>query len=154
MEYTQEDCIRETKEHIAQVREFMIMFAQELLNRALAHDQSKLVSPELEIFTKYTPRLKGSTYGSAEYISFFDSMQVALKHHYANNMHHPENHSDGIKGMSLVDIVEMICDWKAATMRHDSGDINKSIEINQGRFGYSDDLKSVFQNTVRMFEEG
>lgn len=31
MTYTKDDCIRDTKEHIAQVREFMLMFAQELI---------------------------------------------------------------------------------------------------------------------------
>jgi hypothetical protein len=40
-------------------------------------------------------------------------------------------------------------DWKAATLRHADGDILKSIEINQKRFGYSDDLKEIFKNTVK-----
>ena len=42
----------------------------------------------------------------------------------------------------------MICDWKASSERHENGDIYKSIEINQKRFGYSDDLKSILKNTV------
>ena len=58
----------------------------------------------------------------------------------------------GIKDMNLADIVEMICDWKAATMRHDNGDIRKSIVINQERFDYSDDLKLIFLNTANMFD--
>lgn len=146
--YTKEDCVRDTKEHIAQVREFMIKFANELLNRALVHDQSKLESPEIEIFTEYTPKLKNSTYGSAEYKGFLRGMGVALEHHYKHNSHHPEYHDKGIQGMDLLDLVEMICDWKAATMRHANGDIVKSIEINKFRFDYSDDLESVFKNTV------
>ncbi len=152
MSYTREDCIRDTKEHIAQVREFMMMFAQELIHRALVHDQSKLESPEVEIFTEYTPKLKHSTYGSDEYKTFLKEMQVALDHHYANNSHHPEFHSSGIRGMDLADIVEMFCDWKAATMRHANGNIKKSIEINKDRFGYSDDLKEIFKNSIKIFE--
>ncbi|MGE7880140.1 DUF5662 family protein [Peribacillus muralis] len=148
VEYTKDDCIRETKEHIAQVREFMVRCISELVDRALVHDNSKLKSPELEIFTKYTPLLKDSTYGSDEYKSFLQGMQVALKHHYANNSHHPEHYDEGIKGMNLFDIIEMFCDWKAATLRHKDGDIRESIEINQKRFGYSDDLKKIFMNTV------
>ena len=54
----------------------------------------------------------------------------------------------GIRGMNLLDLVEMICDWKAATMRHADGDILRSIEINQKRFGYSDELKQILLNTV------
>lgn len=146
--YTKEDCVRDTKEHIAQVGEFMIMFANELLKRALVHDQSKLESPEVEIFTEYTPKLKHSTYGSEEYKDFLKGMGVALEHHYKNNSHHPEHYENGIKEMDLVDIVEMVCDWKAATMRHANGDIIKSIEINKQRFNYSDELESIFKNTV------
>ncbi|WP_080845652.1 DUF5662 family protein [Cytobacillus gottheilii] len=152
MTYTREDCIRDTKEHIAQVREFMLVFAQELINRALVHDKSKLEQPEVDIFTEYTPKLKHSTYGSDEYKGFLKEMQVALKHHYANNSHHPEHYDNGIRGMDLADIVEMICDWKAATMRHEDGDIRKSIDLNQSRFTYSNDLKDIFLNTVKLFD--
>ena len=51
--------------------------------------------------------------------------------------------------MNLLDIVEMLCDWKAATMRHNDGNLSKSIEINQERYGYSDELKSIFIKTAR-----
>ncbi len=152
MNYSKEDCIRDTKEHIAQVRELMMIFAIELINRALVHDQSKLGNPEIDIFTEYTPKLKHSTYGSDEYRTFLKEMQVALKHHYANNSHHPEHYEDGIRGMDLADLVEMFCDWKSATMRHADGDIVKSIEINKNRFNYSDDLEQIMKNSVKMFD--
>jgi len=54
----------------------------------------------------------------------------------------------GIRGMTLLDVVEMLCDWKAATQRHADGDILKSVEINQKRFGYSDELKAILRNTI------
>lgn len=153
MSYTQEDCIRDTKEHISQVREFMLIFAQELINRALVHDRSKLESPEVEIFTEFTPKLKQSTYGSKEYKTFLREMQVALKHHYANNSHHPEHYQNGIRDMDLADIVEMLCDWKAATLRHADGDIVKSIEYNKNRFNYSEDLELIFKNSIKIFSK-
>jgi hypothetical protein len=46
----------------------------------------------------------------------------------------------------------MLCDWKAATLRHDDGDIRRSIEINQERFGYSDELKQILINTLPLIE--
>lgn len=55
----------------------------------------------------------------------------------------------GIRGMSLLDILEMLCDWKAATLRHADGDLLKSIEINQRRFGYTDELKSILVVTAK-----
>ena len=55
---------------------------------------------------------------------------------------------NGMKDMNLIDLLEMICDWKASSERHADGDVYKSIEINQKRFGYSDDVKALLKNTV------
>ncbi|MFF0831076.1 DUF5662 family protein [Brevibacillus sp. NPDC003359] len=149
--YTQEQCKKDTIEHINQVREIMMVAASELLQRATVHDQSKLESPELEIFTEFTPKLKNSTYGSIEYRDFLMKMHDALKHHYAKNSHHPEHYVNGIDGMDLFDLLEMICDWKAAVMRHADGDIQKSLEINRARFQISDQLFRILKNTVDRF---
>lgn len=147
-----ENTNRETQKHRDMVGLFIGKFIEFLSFRGTVHDASKMRSPEVEIFAEYTPKLKTSTYGSDEYKGFLKEMGVALQHHYANNRHHPEHFENGIKGMSLVDLVEMLCDWKAATMRHDNGDILKSIEINQERFGYSDELKQILLNTVELLE--
>ncbi|MEC0841984.1 DUF5662 family protein [Bacillus spizizenii] len=60
--YTEEDCRKDTTEHINQVKELIIKASIELLNRANDHDRSKLESPEVEIFTEYTPKLQNNTY--------------------------------------------------------------------------------------------
>ena len=138
----------ETYKHKTTVSNFINTIVNDLLIRSANHDNSKLESPEVEIFTEYTPKLANSTYGSDEYKQFLKEMKPALEHHYANNSHHPEFYPEGIKAMSLVDLVEMLCDWKAATMRHNDGNIFKSIELNQKRFGYSDELKQILLNTV------
>jgi len=57
-----------------------------------------------------------------------------------------------ISKMNLIDLIEMICDWKAATLRHNNGDIYKSIEINRKRFNISDQLTSILFNTIELFE--
>lgn len=146
--YTREDCIKETMEHISHVRFFMVQFAQELLKRALIHDQSKLESPEVEVFAEYTPKLKDCTYFSDEYKGFLKCMSEALKHHYIHNSHHPEHYENGVCGMDLLDVVEMLCDWKASSMRHNNGDIRNSLLINKDRFEIGDVLTSVFKNTL------
>lgn len=53
-----------------------------------------------------------------------------------------------ISEMSLLDLIEMLCDWKAAAERVSGGDLLRSIEQNQERFGYSDELKSILLATV------
>ena len=75
-------------------------------------------------------------------------MKPAIDHHNKNNRHHPEYFNDGINEMNLIDLIELMCDWYSATLRHDDGDIYKSIEMNQERFGYSHQLKTILRNTA------
>lgn len=142
----------ETYKHIQTVQKFIGKVIVDLLRRQQDHDQSKLVSPEVETFDEFTMKLAGSTYGSEEYKGYLAAMKLALDHHYAANSHHPEHYRDGIRGMSLLDLLEMICDWKAATTRHVDGDILKSIEMDQKRFGYSDELKQILLNTLQVLQ--
>ena len=141
-----------TIRHIEAVRNYISSVISELLNRANLHDQSKLQSPEVEIFEEYTPKLRGVTYGSKEYKGMMKEMKVAIDHHNSVNCHHPEHFENGINGMNLIDLLEMICDWKAATLRHNDGNLYKSIEINGKRFEMSDQLIKIMTNTVDWIE--
>ena len=147
------ECQVNTMKHIESVRKYIRLFTDKLTKRAVEHDRLKLESPEVEIFTEFTPKLANSTYGSEEYNDFLKGMNVALQHHYANYRHHPEHFDKGINDMNLVDIVEMLCDWKASSLRQNDGNLLKSIEINAKRFGYDDQLKQIFINTAKMFDE-
>ena len=145
-------CEKDTLEHKQMVMHFMNMLIKELMDRAEHHDDSKLEQDELPLFDEYTPKLKVTEYDSEEYKGFLEGLKPALEHHYANNRHHPEHFPDGIKNMNLVDLVEMICDWKAATYRQRNGNILKSIDINRERFGYSKELQGILDNTIQLFE--
>jgi hypothetical protein len=142
-----------TMRHIEKVRQFLTLFVKELLDRANEHDQSKLGPPEVGPFTEFTPRLAASTYGSPEYEEFRRQLKPALDHHYAKNRHHPEHFKEGVNDMNLLDLVEMLCDWKAATLRHNDGNIRKSIEINGNRFGLSPQLVRILENTADLFDQ-
>mgnify|MGYP000880014968 CR=1 FL=1 len=137
----------DTWAHIDVVRKNLGRIIHELSRRADRHDKSKLVDPEKAVFDEYTPKLKDSTYGSPEYASFLEGMGEGLRHHYENNDHHPEHFRDGIKGMDLIQLLEMLCDWGAAVQRHADGDLRRSIEINAERFGYGDEIKRLLLNT-------
>jgi len=142
----------DTKRHIFLVKANINSFINELLTRSKNHDKSKLESPEKEIFDKFTPLLKTSTYGTPEYFKTLGEMKEAIDHHYKNNFHHPEHYPNGIRGMSLIDIIEMFCDWSASTKRHEDGSLLKSIQLNKARFNYSDELEQIFLNTVKFLE--
>jgi len=139
----------DTYKHKADVSAEMSKVICELVERSNQHDNSKLESPEVEIFDEFSPKLKELKYGSDEYNECRTHMKVALDHHYANNPHHPEFHKDGIKDMTLIDMIEMLCDWIAASKRTKGGNIIQSIEDGQKRFGYPDDLKEILKNTAR-----
>ena len=143
------DSTDDTKEHISTVRQFLALVINDVFWRIEDHDKSKLQEPEKSMYDEYTPKLRSMTYGSDEYKQCLKEMGVALKHHYENNSHHPEHYPNGINGMSLLDLIEMLADWKAAGMRHADGDMQKSLEINKKRFGMSDQLAEIFQNTIK-----
>lgn len=142
----------ETRKHILLVAKYLNMFAADLIERAILHDQSKLEEPEAPIFEKYTPLLRDITYGTDEYFKMLENLKPALVHHYANNSHHPEFYGS-IEKMNLFDIVEMTCDWLAATKRHNDGNINRSIEVNKERFKMSDQLCDLLRNTAEKLQE-
>jgi len=143
-----ESATKETKEHIGNVEKFLRQVSMELKGRAAEHDKSKLSTPEKETFDRVTPKLRGLKYGSPEYQEMLSEMKPALDHHYQNNRHHPEHHQNGIDGMNLIDLIEMLADWKAATLRHEDGDITESIKHNAKRFNLSPQLEQILLNTV------
>lgn len=150
----------ETRKHQQEVVRLLMDVVKKLLDRAEKHDASKLESPEKEIFVEHTENLRGLTYGSEEYKRELEDMKPALMHHYGVNCHHPEFNSinclnpvgSEVEGMTLIDIVEMFCDWVAATKRHADGSVEKSIEINKNRFSMSDQLAQILSNTAKQME--
>jgi hypothetical protein len=143
------DSTDDVVEHQLNVSKFIGQVIDELKQRAENHDDSKLSSEEKPLFDKYTPMLKDLDYGSEEYQKCLDQLGPALKHHYENNSHHPENHQNGIMDMTLIDLIELLADWKAATLRHDSGDLEKSLKHNKDRFNIPDAICTILDNTAK-----
>lgn len=143
------DSTAETLKHIRKVQANLNVFVRALTERGEVHDESKLGPEEKPYFDKYTQRLKGLTYGSKEYKDNLKQLKPAIEHHNKNNSHHPEHYVNGIKGFDLLDLVEMFCDWKAATERHEDGCLMRSIEHNKERFDISDQLSAIPINTAK-----
>lgn len=141
----------DTYAHAARVGDLMGAVIQELAARSVRHDRSKTEPPELAVFDEFTPKLSELTYGTGEYRECLDAMGSALAHHYAANRHHPEHFADGISGMTLVDLIEMLADWKAAGERVKDGSLRRSLEIQQARFGISSQLAAILQSTAEHF---
>ena len=147
------ECQVETQKHIERVRHYIRFVTDRLTLRGVKHDAIKLESPEIELFALHTKHLSNTVYNSEEYKMHLAALKPALDHHYANSRHHPEHFPKGINDMNLVDILEMICDWKASSERQKDGNLLKSIEMNASRFGYDDQVKQIFINTAKLFDE-
>ena len=144
-----EQALIETKAHIRRVHQLLHQVARDLAARGLAHDASKLEDPELDGFAQLAG-LRDLVYGSDEYKQKFKEGPgpATIAHHYAENDHHPEFFPDGLWGMNLMQVTEMLCDWKAASERHNNQPFAKSFPINRKRFGIEDQLFAVLVNTA------
>lgn len=145
------DSTADTLAHSRRVGELMGGPIIELVARSTCHDLSKTREPEKAAFDEYTPRLAESPYGSAQYRANLAGLAEALDHHYDVNRHHPEHFPLGIEGMTLVDVIEMLADWKASTERHPGGDLATSLELQRERFAIGDQLMRILGNTARHY---
>ena len=101
--------------------------------RAAQHDKSKLKADEFAGYQRFDDMPEGLEYGSDEYKA---AMAKVMKGnncwdlHCKRNDHHPEHYSKA-SDMSLLPLIEMVCDWRGA---HDAygnkGNWMDSIEVN------------------------
>jgi len=147
-----EDYYNKVMEHKEAVKRYMNKIVTSIKKRAESHDDTKLEEPEFTPMSKTYANLSTTTYGSDEYHELLEELKEPLKCHYAKNRHHPEHFSKGIKDMNLIDLIEMLCDWYAATEKHDDGNIKTSIEHNKERFGFTKELEQIFKNTIEFLD--
>jgi hypothetical protein len=142
-----------TRSHIKDVNALLILAAQELLSRAIVHDSSKLGPEEREKFSLAAAMFKeqGNEFGTDGYVATKEWLGEALKHHYMHNSHHPEHYPEGVMGMNLFDLLEMLLDWSAASAaRSEKGlmDLEKSQEIHN----IPRDLMIILENTAEFLQ--
>jgi hypothetical protein len=146
---------KKIQNHIDKVKALMNKMAKAIVRRGEDHDKSKFNEPELTLMTKYLDDMKETKYNSPEHKELMKKIEPAREHHYKENSHHPEHYKNGIKGMDLLDLFEMVCDWKVASEQNNKdGSIEQSIKENQKRFSYGDELKQILLNTAKFLEGG
>lgn len=133
--------------HIAIVRDRLMLCIMNLQSRLLAHDNSKLIEPERSAYEELDEALVGVEFGTDEYRRKIKShLGSALQHHYDHNSHHPEHYSNGVVGMSLFDLLEMICDLRAVCDEKAKPVID--LDTNKRIHNISDDVYMILQNTI------
>lgn len=140
---------KDTDEHIDNVQNQMIKAIKNLIDRAASHDVSKYSDAEAHIYAKVTPMFKGVPYGTPEHKAVSDLLGPAWEHHQKENDHHTGHHKNGINDMNLMSIIEMLCDWKAASLRDPNQDFKKSCSMNCDKYGANEQLKNIILNTAK-----
>lgn len=136
-------------EHRKIIATTMARVVKDLVIRTAVHDASKLSAEEMFTYASVTPQFKGLRFGSPEYKKVAAQLGPAWKNHVRNNDHHPEFHQDrGIRGMSLMSLVEMCCDWTAASSRHGKKPVIALGKLS-ARYKMSNDLIDILANTFR-----
>ncbi len=110
-------------QHISMVQTLLRKVASRLLERADLHDLSKLTEDELGGMV----RISQNKFGSPEYVDALSTPVVKL--HWSRNSHHPEHYTRGFRDMHTLDVIEMVCDWKATNILHGHLDWGKSVDI-------------------------
>lgn len=134
--------------HIAMVRGYLMQGIQNLQQRLLHHDDSKLVEPERSAYEGLDEAIEGIPFGSDEYRRVIKAhLGSALKHHYEYNSHHPEHYENGVLAMTLFDLIEMLCDLRAACDEKNKPAID--LDVNKRIHNMSDDVYGILMNTIR-----
>ena len=118
-----EKSLIDTINHIRLVQKFMAEIISRLEKRLLLHDDSKLNEPELSGYDGLSDAPKGLEYGSTEYRAAFQN---------------------GINDMDLIQIIEMLADWKAASTRN-SDTLKTTLDKTLERFGVNDQLALIIR---------
>ncbi len=138
--------LRNLLDHKQLVGHYLQRVTSALFQRAVEHDYSKFSPEEFGPYEKAVPRFEQTEYGSPEYQKVCRSIKPAIQHHFEQNRHHPEHFAVGVNGMDLLDVIEMVCDWIAASQRI-PGDTLR-LDINKERFSIDDQLFGIIERTV------
>lgn len=139
------------RRHKQLVLENIIKSASNLIKRGLTHDDSKFSRIEKETYVEPVWKLNNTNveYGSKEYEELTDQMGDGWRHHLQNNDHHPdfhENSKDPFAEMNLFSLIEMLCDWIAASKRKNNSP-DKALEFI--KFEISPQLENILRNTLK-----
>jgi len=152
---TQSQKLREVLDaHRARVFHLMSRMSQEVMLRGNRHDESKYSKEEFIPYSAVIDKFEQYPYGSKEREAIYESIRPALDHHFQQNRHHPEHFADKIEGMNLIDLLEMLCDWKSATQNNPDklGDLETSIAVATKKYNISPQLARILYNTAIDFE--
>jgi hypothetical protein len=134
--------------HVSEVSENMEAIAGELRRRGIAHDRTKFQALEFDAFVSTREKFKKANYGTPEYQECVELVRPAVDHHHKNNRHHTDFHPNGVNDMTLMDLAEMIADWKAAARRSPDRKLEDTLDYAFDKYGIGQQLGGVLRNSL------
>jgi hypothetical protein len=136
--------------HIMTVQALLRNVARQLLERADFHDLSKFAPDELGGMIEIDRIADEYGLNSPQYMEALQGKAIQL--HRSRHTHHPEYHKNGLIEMSTLDIIEMICDWKAANMLRGHPEWNKSVNMMADRLNLSSEQQFLIKTIAQLLE--
>lgn len=143
------EVLTDTISHISEVAENLIRMAEDLKARGVAHDRSKFEAIEFDAFVQTRPKFKVANYGTPEYQECVDIIKPSIDHHYKVNRHHTGFFSDGFQSMNLLDILEMLADWRAASRRSPDLTFKDSLPRAYAKYGIPENMQRHIEETLK-----
>jgi hypothetical protein len=137
--------------HKEQVAVMLAKFSAELAYRAAVHDNSKFNSTEFDDCSENVLEFNKYPFGTPEYDALREKLKNAIVYHRERNRHHPEHFENGIDGMNLIDILEMLVDWKSASTRSPEDSLRKGLPLLKEKYNISPQLLKILENTAKDF---
>ena len=148
--------LRTVMRHCLNVKQALGKIISNLQNRAEMHDYSKLEDDEFDAVIHYQ-KLDGLKYGSDAYKAKMNEIRQFTGEgwhlHCQRNSHHPEHHQH-IDDMNLLDIIEMVCDWKAANATYNTSgqSFRDSAAACMERYDFNDSQKWVIRQMIDILD--
>jgi len=146
------EVLMDTIIHVSEVNENLQDIIQDLSKRGISHDRTKFQDPEYSMFCSTRPEFKKANFGTPEYEAVTKKAQVAVNHHYKHNRHHTGFHENGVKDMNLMDLLEMLADWKAASRRSPDLTFEDSLPRAFKKYNMDEALQQAIRNTIKYLE--
>lgn len=145
--------LRSWLQHTAYLRSTLGKVAALMQDRAEVHDLSKLSTDEFEGFARINRVAREQKFGSPEYAESMQREKATIDLHFSRNRHHAErprliaeaaeserglpddatyHYAVAASAMTWLDIVEMVCDWRAAQLGYgdNSRTWDENVELN------------------------
>ena len=148
---TKMEVLTDTLRHISEVAENLSEMEADLRKRGFGHDRTKLEEFEFDAFVSTRPKFKKANYGTKEYKECTEAIKPAIDHHYSHNRHHTGYHEGGFEDMNLMDILEMLADWKAASRRSPDLSFEDSLPRAFKKYKIPDNMQKHILSTIKYF---